>query len=91
MQSQSNQLLKEMNMYDYNVLKHLCNAKNPTSESVIKTNNIKTQLIIAEALSKSDDFNIQSIFYVKFENNEKDLKDVEQILKIRSECAPLIN
>ena len=47
-----------MNMYDYNVLKHLCNAKNPTSESVIKTNNIKTQLIIAEALSKSDDFNI---------------------------------
>lgn len=41
MQSQSNQLLKEMNMYDYNVLKHLCIAKNPTSESVIKLITLK--------------------------------------------------
>ena len=64
-------------MYDYNALKHLCNARNPTSESVIKTNNIKTQLIIAEALSKSDDL----IFKVFFTLN---LKIMKRILKTLS-------
>lgn len=83
MQSQSNQLLKEMNMYDYNVLKHLCIVKNPTSESVIKTNNIKTQLIIAEVLSKSDDFNIQSIFTLN-------LKIMKRILKMLSRFSKYV-